>query len=77
MCNNSLITCNTNLISVDISNLEGPFTLEFVTNGGIVAEVKAGHDGERLSIAVKDGLVTQKARTGTHLYFQIPKEEAA
>ena len=67
--------CNGNLISVDVGNLEEPFTLEFVKGDGIVASVKASHDGERLSVGIQDGLVTQKARTGTHLYFQIPKGE--
>ena len=73
MFNNNLITCNANLISVDVDDLEEPFTLEFVKGGGIVASVKAGHDGKRLFVDIQDGLVAQKAQTGTHLCFQIPK----
>jgi hypothetical protein len=76
MSNNTLITCNANLISVDLSQLEEPFTLEFVTGDGIIANIKAGHDGERLFLEIKDGIRPYRER-GTQLVFPIPKEEAA
>jgi hypothetical protein len=75
MPSNSLITCNANLVSVDVASVDlEPFTLEFVTGDGIVAHIRAESDGERLSLDIQDGLVTQKARTGTRLCFQLPDD---
>ena len=76
MSNNTLITCNANLVSVDITHLEEPFTLEFTTGDGIIAEIKAGHDGERLILEIKDGTRPYRG-LGTQLSFSIAEEKVA